>query len=159
MHAMETAARAITWDAPEHHHVEKGNDWYLILVIIVFALFVAAIILGNVLFALLIAVSGGAFAIAATKPPKIIPFSVSVRGVRIGERLYPYATLDAYHIDEDDPKGPQLLLRSQRRFMPLLVVPIPEEYVDDIEDLIKERLDEEHLEEPVIMKILELFGF
>ena len=156
---MDHAARAISWEAPEHHHVEKGNDWYLVLVIIVFALFIASIILGNVMFALLVAVAGGAFAVAATKPPKIIPFSVSVRGVRIGDRLHPYATLDAYNIDEEDPKGPQLLLRSRQRFMPLLVIPIPEEYIDDIEDLLKPRLDEEDLEEPVIMKILELFGF
>ena len=156
---MDQAARAITWEAPEHHHVEKGNDWYFALLIIVAGLFFATMLLGNVLFALLIAVSGGALAIAAAKPPRIIPFSVSVRGVRIGERLYPYSTLEAYYIDEDDPKGPQLLLRSQRHFTPLIVLPIPDEYIDDIDDILKERLEEDFMEEPFFLKLLELFGF
>jgi len=156
---MDGAPRAITWEAPQHHHVEKGNDWYFVLAIIVLALVVSAIILNNVLIALLFGLAGGALAIAASKRPSIIPYAVTVRGVRIDDRLYPHSTLRAYHIDEDDPRGPQLLLRAEERFMQLLVLPIPPEYIDDIEDILKERLAEEPLEEPLFMKVLELFGF
>ena len=156
---MEPTARSITWEAPEHHHVEKGNDWYFALAIIVVSFVVVAILFNNVLFALLLGLSGGALAVSASKRPSIIPYGVSVRGVKIDDEMYPYGTLDSYYIDEDDPRGPQLLIKSERKLMPLLILPIPTAYVDDIEDILKERLEEEHLEEPLFVKILELFGF
>lgn len=156
---MEQTPRSVTWEAPEHHHVEKGNDWFFALAIIIAALVVVAILFNDVLFALLIGLAGGALAVSAAKRPSIIPFAVTIRGVRIDEELFPYATLESYAIDEDDPRGPQLLLKSKRRFMPLIVLPIPPDYIDAIESILKDKLIEEELEEPLFMKVLELFGF
>jgi hypothetical protein len=119
----------------------------------------AAILLGNILFALLMAVAGLALAISATKRPAMIPYAVTIRGIRIGDELYPYSTLETYYIDEEGPKGPQLLVKAQHKIMPLLVLPLPPEYVDDIEDILAERLPEEKLEEPLFVKILEILGF
>jgi hypothetical protein len=159
IYAMEPSARAITWEGPEHHHIEKGNDWYFALFIIVIALCIVAVMFGNALFAMVIGLAGGALALSASKRPAIIPYGVTVRGVRIDDRLYPFPTLAAYHIDEEDPRGPQLLLRAKRSLMPLLVLPLPSEYIDDIEDLLREQLPQEELEEPLLLKVLELFGF
>jgi len=156
---MEQSPRAITWEAPEHHYMEKGGDWYLAFAIIVFAVVVSAILFGNALFALLLCVSGLALAILAARKPSVIPFAVTVRGVRIDDELHPFSTLKSYHIDEDDPQGPQLLVLSDHRLLPILVIPIPEEYIDDIEDILKEKLEEAYLEETFFMKILEKFGF
>lgn len=156
---MEPTPREIAWEAPQHHHVEKGNDWFFALAIIDIALVIVAIMFNDVIFALLIGVAGGVIAVAAAKRPAIVPFSVSVRGVKIEGHLYPYASLAAYHIDEEDPRGPQLLIRTERRLNPLLVVPLPEEHIDDIEDMLKLKLVEEELEEPFMLKVLEIFGF
>lgn len=156
---MEPTARAISWEAPEHHHVEKGNDWFFALIIVVVALVITAILFNNVLFALLLGVAGGVLGVAAARKPRIIPFSVGVRGVKIEDVLHPFPSLAAYHIDEEDPRGPQLLLRSEQLLLPLLVIPIPEDYVDDIEEILKEKLPEEEIEEPFLVKVLELFGF
>ncbi len=156
---MDSIARSVTWEAPEHHHIEKGGDWFFALLIITIAVVVAAIFFGNFLFAILCGVGGGVLAIAASKPPQIIPYAVTVRGIRIDEALYPFTTLRSWHIDEDNPMGPQLLVLSQKYFMPLLVLPIPEEFVDDIEDIIAERLAEEYMEESFFNKLLEFLGF
>ena len=156
---MEPTPRSITWEAPEHHHVEKGNDWFFALAIIVLSFVIMAILFNNVLFALLLGLAGGALGVSAAKRPSVIPFAVTVRGVRIDERLYPYSTLESFHIDEEDLKGPQLFLKTHQRLSPLLVIPIPAEHVDDIDNLLKEKLEEEELQEPLLMKILELFGF
>jgi len=43
--------------------------------------------------------------------------------------------------------------------MPLLVIPLPAEYIDDIESILESRLPEDELEEPFLMKVFELFGF
>ena len=156
---MEPAVRAVSWEAPQHHHVEKGNDWFLALAIIVIALVVTAIIFDNVLFALLLGLAGGVLAMSASKRPAIVPYAVTVRGVKVEDELFPYTTLAAFHIDEEDHRGPQLLIRTNRKSVPLLVLPIPVDHIDDIESILKEKLHEELIHEPLGLKILELFGF
>ncbi len=157
--AMEPTLRSVAWEAPEHHHVEKGNDWFFALAIIIVAFVIVAILFGNVLFALLIGLAGGALAVSAAKRPSIIPYAVSIRGVKIEDQLYPFSALESYNIDEEDPRGPQLLIKSNRKIMPLMVLPIPPDHIDEIESILKEKLPEEDLEESLFVKILELFGF
>jgi len=156
---MEPTPRSIAWEAPEHHHVEKGNDWFFALFIVITAFVVAAVLFDNTLFALLIGLSGGALAVSAAKKPSIVPYSVSVRGVKIEDQLYSFANIASYRIDEEDHRGPQLLIKINKKIMPLLVIPIPVEHVDLIEGILKEKLVEEDLEESLFIKILELFGF
>jgi len=66
---MEPALRSITWEAPEHHHIEKGNDWFFALAIIVLSFVIMAILFNNVLFALLLGLAGGALGVSAAKRP------------------------------------------------------------------------------------------
>ena len=156
---MEPTPRSVTWEAPEHHHVEKGNDWFFALVIVVVSIVIVAILFNNVLLALLLGLAGGALFVSGAKKPSIIPFAVTVRGVKIDDRLYPYSTFDSFWIDEEDPRGPQLLIKSEKKLMPLMVLPIPITHIDEIESILSERLPEEELLEPLFVKVLELFGF
>lgn len=151
--------RSITWEAPEHHHVEKNAEWFVILSIIALAASAAAFMVGNILFSVLIVLMAITTALASLRTPQTIPFAVTARGVRVDDRLYPYSTLESYYINEEDPKGPQLLIKGERLIMPLIVIPLPEDEVDEIEDLIAMKLPEEHLEEPFFAKVLEFFGF
>ena len=147
--------RSITWEAPEHHHIEKNPEWFAILGIIALAASAAAFMVGNILFSVLIILMAIATALTSLRTPQTIPFAITARGVRVDDRLYPYTTLESYYIDE----GPQLLIKGERLIMPLIVIPLPEEEVDEIEDLIAMKLPEEHLEEPFFAKVLEHFGF
>ena len=156
---MTTPARGIAWEAPAHNHIEKNSDWFWILGILSISVGTASFFFGNYLFAILIVLAAAVAAILANREPRIIEFVVSNRGIRIDETLYPYSTLDAYYIDEDDPMGPQLLVRSKKVFMHLIVCPIPEESIEDIEDILELRLPEELLEEPLSTKLLEIVGF
>ncbi|MFT5037238.1 MAG: hypothetical protein ACI9VM_000816 [Candidatus Azotimanducaceae bacterium] len=156
---MEALARSITWDAPAHHHIEKTSDWFWALGIVSLSAGAAAFFFGNYLLAILIIIAAGIMALLVNRPPEIVAYAITTRGLRVGDRLYPYSTLEAFYIDEDDPIGPQLLARSQKLFMPLIIMPIPEDHVEDIEDILEARLPEEHIEEPLATKILEIFGF
>lgn len=156
---MAEIVSTITWEAPEHHHIEKSADWFWALGLVATAGAVAAFVLGNTLFGIVILLGAATMVLHALHEPKVIPFAVTARGIRIGEILYPYTTLETYCVDEDNERGPQLLVKSGRTFMPLLILPLPEEYVDEIDDLVGSRLQEEMLEEPLSHKILEFFGF
>ena len=159
MMQMDEITHAIVWEAPEHMHTQKGSDWFWVLWIIAICAAMAVFFLGNFLFAIVILVGAASMALLAAREPAIIEYAVTTRGVRIGDRLYPYSTLDSFFLDEENPLGTQLLLKSKRLFMPLIVMPIPEEYIHDIDDLLLERLEEEELVEPLAHKLLEFFGF
>lgn len=156
---MPSEPRGIIWEAYEHHHDEKSGDWFWILGIATISLAVASILLGNALLGILIFVGGAVVAMLATRDPKIISYAVTQRGLRIDDKLYPYTNLECFFIDEEGPYGPQLLVKSEKVFMPLLILPLPEDAQDEIEGIIAERLPEQHLEEPLAHKLLEFLKF
>ena len=67
--------------------------------------------------------------ITSHRMPRIIEFEVSERGIRIRDDLYPYATLESYYLDEENHYNPQLIAKSKKLFVPLLIIPIPDEYI------------------------------
>jgi hypothetical protein len=155
----EDSSSGILWEAPEHRHVEKGNDWYWAVGIIAVAATAAAVVFGNTLFGVVILLGAVVMLLFSKREPRFIQFGVTARGIQMHKQLFPYSTLVSYYIDEEHPDGPQLFLRSDRLFLPILVLPIPEEYTEEIEGMLASRLDEEFLEEPLAEKILEFFGF
>lgn len=150
--------RGIIWEAYEHHHFERGSEWFWVLGILTVTGSLAAILLGNSLLGILIALGGALVALLGTRGPKIISYAVTQRGLRIDEMLYPYTTLECFCITEESHLGPQLLVKSEKMFMPLLILPLPEDLQDEIEAIIAERLPEQHLEEPFAHKVLEFFN-
>jgi hypothetical protein len=151
--------KGIIWEAYEHHHTDRSSDWFWILGILTVAGTIASLLLGNTLLAIVIAIGGTLSGIGALREPHIIAYAVTARGIRINERLYPFTTLECFCIDEDHPQGTQLLVQSEKLFMPLLVIPVPEEFEEEIEEIIAARIPERHLEEPLAYKILEYFKF
>ncbi len=149
---------SVTWEAYDHYHEEKGSDWYWIVSIITISLTIVTIILGNILLGILIAVAGSVLMLVSTKQPEVVPYAVTTRGVRIAGRLYPYTTLESYFILEEDEAMPMLLVKSERWLMPLLTIPLPTEYLDEVEELLASRLPEEPMEEPIVHRFLELLG-
>lgn len=156
---MRGAPRSVCWEAPEHHHIEKTSDWYWILGIIAVAGSVASIILGNVLFGMVILLGAFVMMLYAQHEPRMREYEVSNRGIRIENILYPYSTLESFYLDEQNPMGPQLIVKPRKLFAQLIIIAIPEEYMEEIEHIIAPRLAEEHLEEPLGHKLLEFLKF
>lgn len=151
--------REISWEAPEHHHTEKGSDWYWALGIITISGAVTTIIFGNVLFGLVILLAGMVTALVSAKRPQLVSYTVSLRGVRIGQELHPYSSLKCFYINEEHPHHFELLLQSKNVFTPLFIIPVPDDAIEEIEYMLEERLPEEHLEESLGHRILEFLGF
>lgn len=156
---MAEQQRGIIWEAYEHHHAPKKADWFWILGIIAVTGATVSILLGNTLLGVLVLIAGTVVALIANREPKIISYAVTQRGLRIDDRLYPFTTLESFCIDEETNLGPQLLVKSEKMFMPLLILPLPEDALKDIEDIISQRLPEIHIEEPLAHKLLEFFKF
>jgi len=156
---MNEDTRAISWEAPEHRHIEKTSDWYWAVSIIAITASVVSIFLGNILFGVVILLAGSTMILFGHRHPKMMSFEVSARGIRSGTDLYLFPSLESFTIDEENLAGPQLILKSKHYFMPLLIIPLPEEYIDEIDAVLSSKLLEEHLEEPLSHRLLEFFGF
>ena len=151
--------REISWEAPEHHHGEKTNDWFWALGIITISSAVTSIVFGNVLFGMVILLAGAVTTLISVKKPRLVSYSVSLRGIRIGQELHPYSSLKCFFINEENPHHVELLVQSNGMFVPLMIIPLPDDAVEEIEYMLEDRLPEEHLEESLGHRLLEFLGF
>lgn len=157
---MNMPTRAVYWEAPEHHHIEKKADWYWIVGIIAGASTIASIIFGNTLFAIVIILSVLLVFHHAQKVPRFIPFEISDRGVRIDTNFYPYTSFSSFYIDEKNVRGPHIIFKQKNYPHQFILMPtIPESHIHDIEHILTSRLPEEYLKEPFSQILLEYLGF
>lgn len=149
-----------TWSAEEYRHREKTPDWFWALGILAVSTAVTALLFNNVLLALLILVGGFTLALYGARRPRKVSFRVDRRGVAVGDRLYPFGTLESYWLaDEGHPEEALLIVRSKKLFMPYLVLPVPHAIAHDLARDLKEHLKNEELHEPISRRLMEFLGF
>ena len=148
----------LEWDAPEHHHTEKNNDWYWSVGIITLTAAGLAFIFGNIIFGILIIVGVFALVVHAAKKPLSIHVEINDRGIVLDKVLYPFLTLESFWIDaHEEPR--KILIKSTKTFMPYLTIHIEGVDPEEVRDLLLNYIAETEHHEPVSQKILERFGF
>lgn len=153
-------SKKIQWEALDYIKEENSSDWYWIVGIVAIGIALTSIYFSNILFAIVILL--GVFTIfIQNHEPKIEKYAISRRGVIIGNKLFPYSTLESFYvIDEDGWDRDRLLIKSNKLFAPLLILPLGEDVTpDEIREYLIEYLDEEEMEESAIEKIIVNLGF
>jgi len=148
----------ISWDAPEHIHIEKNNDWYWAVGIITITAAVLAIIFNNLIFAILILVSAFALTVHAAKKPRIFHYEINDRGIMVNDILYPFLSLESFWISAYE-NPPKVLVKSHKTFMPYLSIYIEEVDPEKVRDILLNYIAETEHQEPISQKILENLGF
>jgi hypothetical protein len=148
----------ISWDAPEHIHTEKTNDWYWAVGIITITAAALAFIFNNIIFGIFIVVGAFALIVHGSKKPRIVHYEINDRGIVIDTILYPFLTLESFWIDaEEEPS--KLLVKSHKTFMPFISIYIEEVDPEHVRDILLKYIAETEHREPISQKILERFGF
>jgi hypothetical protein len=148
----------ISWDAPEHHHTEKNNDWYWAVGIITLTTAALSFIFGNVIFGILIIVGVFSLLVHASRTPRTIHIEINDRGVVVDNTLYPFLTLESFWIDAHEEPA-KVLLKSAKFFMPFITVQIADADKERIREILLNYIAETQHHEPVSQKILERLGF
>lgn len=149
----------ISWQEYEYEFYEKSIDWFWALGIITISVAITAIVLNNLLFALLIIVGSIALSIYAVREPDLVYYEINQRGVMVGNHLYPYSSLDSFWINHNGEKS-ELLISSKKLLMPHIVIPINEEVDTELlRDYLLDRVDEEEQREPISTHLMKYFGF
>jgi len=148
----------ISWETYEYIHTEKTNDWYWIVAIVTISIAVIAIILNNVIFAILILISSFTLSLFASRRPDIVSASIDNSGVTFGKTRYPYSTLESFWVETRDGY-PRLLLKSSKIIMPFIVIHTEDLDADEIRHFLSTHLKEEEHTEPLLEKVLIYLGF
>lgn len=146
------------WEAPEYAHEPKRADWFWALGIIAIAAAVTAILLENILFAIIIVIAAVALALSAAQKPKPASFEMHKDGIQVNRTLYPYKELDSFSVSAPGAE-PQIIIQSKRFLMPHIVVPLaPDMDPEEIRNFLTQYLEEEERDETLIESIMRFLG-
>jgi hypothetical protein len=148
-----------SWQTPEYFHAKKNPDWYWTVGIISAALVITAVIFGNVLFGLVIAIGAFTLMLFSARKPKLIAVEATSKGIRVDKVHYPYASLESFGLDLEHHHGPKLFLKSKKIVMPLITIPLRMDDIDGLRVLLAKHLKEETFEQNLMQSVFERLGF
>jgi len=164
----------IQWSALEYEEKERTPDWYWALGIIVVAGAIISVIVKNYFFALLLIIAGVVMAMFAFKKPELVPYEINKKGIKIKSRIYLFEKIISFWVqknptDEDreidvrlaeEFLPPTLFLKTTRGFMPIISIPIEEEFAYNIRNIMRNHdVKEEFMKEHPADRIMDFFGF
>lgn len=147
------------WDTLEHAHIERTNDWYASMILIAGALIAVEFIFGNFILVILTFVATAALLLMSAQKPEMIRVEITKSGIRAGTLFYPIRTLDGFSVTEHS-EGHKLLLESNHRLMPLIVIPIAESVnPEELREFLSNFAPEKELYESLPHQLMEKLGF
>jgi len=148
----------LIWHAYEYVYREKSVDWYWAVAIIAISMAVTSILFNNLLFALLILLAFFSLMLYAKRKPHLLEIKIDHRGLQEGRVHYPFSSIESFWV-EDRFEEPKIIMRSRKKTMPYIVIPIVDVNPDLVRDHLKRFLLEDEHAEPLAKKIMEYLGF
>lgn len=148
----------IIWHAHEYVHREKSADWYWAVGIIAVSMAVTAVLFNNVLFAIFIILSFFILMFYAKRKPALLQIKLDERGIEEGRERYPYSTIESFWV-EDQFGEFKIIIKSKKKVLPYIVIPINDVGADAVRDHLKRFLPEEEHNEPLAKRVMEYLGF
>ncbi len=148
----------IQWQAPEYIHRYKSPLWYGAFIVVVGLLVAAAVFLmQSWTFAILIPVMAFALFAYSARPPHMINYALSEKGLYINDTLHGFAEFKAFGVLRDTSQF-SLELIPVRRFRPSLSVYFGEESGEMIVDILGTRLPMQDIKPDAFDKIVRFLG-
>lgn len=153
---------AFSWEGKEYEFRDKSADWYWAVGILGGAAAVVAVLFGNILFAIVIALMTAVFCLLAAKHPETHSFQLTNKGLVIDSLLYPYETLHSFSILEyiDPLKAPTLSIHTKKILNPHIIIPLHNVNIVAMYDFLVAHgvTDGEH-EETFTERLMDFLGF
>ena len=134
----------VNWEAQEYVARDKNAGWYVGLVVVGLGLAALAVWLQQWTFLALVVVSVVAILVYALRPPRMLHYSLSNKGLSEGNKLYSFAQFKSFGVMRDDKRF-SIVLIPKKRFSPRVTVFFPESQGEQIVDMFGERLPMEEV--------------
>ena len=130
----------VRWQATEYIQHERTGLWYIIfaLVTAVLAVF-ALLVVRSVTFSILIPVMAAALFVYTRRPPAILNYVLSRKGLHVNDRLYPYSDFRSFSVVSHAGHHSALLV-PRKRFQLGQTVYFSEQEGEAIVDMLAARL-------------------
>lgn len=144
----------VRWQAQEYIQHDKGGLWFAAFAAVFVVLMAVAIFLiKSITFDILVPVMAIALLVYINRPPRLIDYTLSRKGLHINDRLYPFAEFKGFGVVHDGKEFSVLLL-PVKRFKPGVSVYFPEESGEAIVDMLGARLPMQELHLDIVDRII-----
>lgn len=144
----------VHWQAHEYIHHDKTPFWFVVFAILALALTAAAIfIIQSVTFAILVPVMAAALLVYTHRPPRLLDYTISAKGLYVNDHLYPFSDFKGFGVIHDGEEY-SIMLIPVKRFMPGVSVYFPEEAGEAIVDMLGARLPMQELHLDMVDRVI-----
>ena len=130
----------VQWQAPEYIEHQKSPMWFVgFWGVVVLLMLAAAFLMKSWSFTILVPVMATALVFYSHRPPRMMSYVVSDKGIYINEQLHPMSEFRSFGVSQEDAM-PALIFIPTKRFRPGLTVYFPQEAGEEIVDLLGSRI-------------------
>ncbi|MDO8620334.1 MAG: hypothetical protein Q7R64_03240 [bacterium] len=151
------SASKITWQAYNRPPEKHSPDWYWAVSIIALSIMITAVLLHNILFAVLVVISTISLFLRTLQEPRLITYELTNRGLWTNKTFEPWSTFEVFFVTDLPPS--QLLMKSKSLTAPLSVIPLHNVDPDTVRDFLRDYLEERELQEPLAKRVMEYLRF
>lgn len=136
----QSEVQPIQWQAPEYLQERRSPWWFIgFWAVAVVLMIVAVFVIRSLSFAVLIPAMAAALMIYSHRPPRMLNYVLSTKGLYINEKLHPLSEFKSFGIMQEEAL-PSVMLLPVQRFRPGLTVHFPAEAGEAIVDLLGQRM-------------------
>ena len=144
------------WDAPEGVQAVRDKSWYICFGLVIAGLMALAIfVFQSWTFAVLLPVMAIAVVVLSLKPPRVINYAISPKGVYVADKLYDFSEFRAFGISEFGGQHSAILL-PVKRFSPGLTIYFSENEGEAVVDMLGARLPMQPYKPDVLERLIRL---
>lgn len=144
----------VRWQAQEYIQHDKSAGWFVLFAVAFIVLMAIAIFLiKSITFDILVPVMAIALFVYVNRPPRVLDYTLSRKGLYVNDHLYPFAEFKGFGVVHDGKEFSVLLL-PVKRFKPGVSVYFPEEAGEAIVDMLGARLPMQELHLDVVDRII-----
>ncbi len=148
--------QVISWSVLTHEHKERSVDWYWTLGILAVGGAIVAIVLSNILLALILLIGAGCIGYLAARGPREHMVHIDDRGVVIDGTMYPYKSIRSFCISEEE--RPHLILSVSSVLTPRILIPLEGASLETVHARMKKNVHEIEFEPHLFDSLAEIFG-
>lgn len=145
----------LSWESTDGVKTERGVIWFTVFTAIAIGLIALALWMQSISFAILIAIAAISVIVLHKLPPKTINYSVSAKGVYVGDKLYDYSEFRSFGVQQQNGLFSATLM-PVKRFALSLTIYFPENKGEQIVDILGSRLPMQEIKIDSLEKFVRL---
>jgi len=150
----------ITWDTFEYDYTHNPLQWYGILFLASGILIAISVMSNNILLAGFLLVASFLLVAFSRRKPELVRVTVTKRGIRKEQELYPYIDIDHFFILEEGDATPLLLIERRSGIQRVLSIPISRDVDTEIlKEVLSEHIPETHMRRPGVDILVDRLGY